>query len=132
MALKWISGLVRQEPVAKAVVRRRSRRISRYFDCTWMSQWGAQRARVSSLSGAGCFIDSRTAPPVGADVSEITITLPAGTITVHGTVVDATPGIGFGVRFADLSSDAKAHVNDLLLADACRYPAGRADLPRAL
>src|SRR5262245_32239283 len=79
-----------------------------------MSQWGEQRGRVSSLSSHGCYITGRTAPAVGTDVPDILITLPTGAITVHGTVVDATPGIGFGVRFTDLDREAATRLNDLV------------------
>ena len=111
--LRWLTGLTNSGPERKAD-RRRAQRVVRYFDCTWMSQWGTQRARVSTLSSSGCYIESRTVPVVGADVREITVMLPAGTITVQGTVVDATPGVGFSVRFTDLDSDALARLVDLV------------------
>jgi hypothetical protein len=111
--LRWLTGLTNSGPQRKAD-RQRAQRIAQYFDCTWMSQWGAQRARVSALSSSGCYIESRTVPVAGADVRDITVMLPSGTITLQGTAVDATPGIGFGVRFTDLDGAALAHLVDLV------------------
>jgi hypothetical protein len=79
-----------------------------------MSQWGEQRARVSTLSVSGCYIDSRTAPTVGTELREITVTLPTGVITVRGTVVESTPGIGFAVRFTGLDGGTQTALNEVV------------------
>ena len=88
--------------------RQQRQRIVRYFDCTWLSAWGEEKARVSSLSLTGCYIESRFAvPPVGAVVREITVTVPTGRLTLQGTVVEATSGVGFAVRFIDLDTNTR-------------------------
>ena len=80
--------------------RQRPQRIARYFDCTWVTAWGEERARVSSLSLTGCYIESRfSVPPDGEPVQDLTIALPTGRINLQGTVVNATSGVGFAVRF---------------------------------
>jgi hypothetical protein len=125
--LRWLTGLTTTDPARKAgpgrkkgpawsTDRQRPQRITHYFDCTWMSQWGEQQARVSTLSASGCYIESRTAPMVGTELREITVTLLTGAITVRGAVVESTPGIGFAVRFIDLGNDAQAALNDAVRA----------------
>jgi hypothetical protein len=79
-----------------------------------MSQWGEQRARVSTLSVSGCYINGRTAPAAGTELREITVTLPAGPFTVRGIVVESTPGVGFAIRFTGLDSDARAALHELV------------------
>jgi hypothetical protein len=51
-------------------------------------------------------------PPEGAEVPELTVALPGGTINLRGAVIVATPGTGFAVRFTDVD----AHTRDRLSA----------------
>ena len=93
--------------------RRRQPRMEQYFDCTWLSDWGEERSRVNSLSPAGCFIETRSAvPPEGTPLAGIIVTLPSGEITLQGTVVNPTRGVGFAVVFTDLDQ----HTHDTLSA----------------
>lgn len=95
--------------------REQRQRVARYFDCTWLSQWGEERARVSSLSPTGCYIESRRSVPAeGTVVHELTIALPTGTVTLQGTVVDAMSGVGFAVRFTDLDAPTRDCLNVLI------------------
>jgi hypothetical protein len=88
--------------------RRQHQRIARYFECTWLSPWGEEQSRVNSLSSTGCYIENRfSVPPDGASVLELTIALPSGTINLRGTVIDATPGLGFAVQFTELDADTR-------------------------
>ncbi len=91
---------------------RQAQRLARYFDCTWVSPWGEERARVSSLSLTGCYIESRfSVPPDGVVLRELTIALPTGTVNLEGTVVDAMNGVGFAVRFSDFDSKTRESLN---------------------
>jgi len=95
--------------------RQQRQRVARYFDCTWLSQWGEERARVSSLSPTGCYIESRfSVPPEGAVVREITLALPTGTVHLQGTVMDAMSGVGFAVRFSELDTKTRDCLNVLI------------------
>ena len=86
-------------------------RITRYFACTWQSEWGPQRSRVSSLSPTGCYIEDRfTVPPSGDRIAELTVNLPNGQVCVEGTVMDAMPGVGFAVRFTQIDADTHARL----------------------
>jgi hypothetical protein len=86
-------------------------RITRYFECTWQSEWGPQRSRVSSLSPTGCYIEDRfTVPPSGDRIAELTVNLPNGQLCVQGTVGEAMPGVGFAVRFTQIDADTHARL----------------------
>jgi hypothetical protein len=116
MAHQWLTGWWNQGPRGN---RRQRQRIERYFDCSWMSVWGDQKARISSISPTGCYIDSRfTVPPEGTHVREICMTIPGGELSVHGTVLCPTPGVGFAVRFADMDDETQAALNRLVFARA--------------
>jgi hypothetical protein len=115
--------------------RQKRQRIERQFDCTWLSTWGEEKSRVSSLSPTGCYIDSRfTTPAEGTVVQDITITLPTGSLTLQGTVLDTMRGVGFAVRFTDVDKDTRNSLS-VLIRDlqtmgedrigGCFTPAGR-------
>ena len=90
-------------------------RIERHFDCTWLSTWGEEKSRISSLSPTGCYIDSRfTTPPEGTVVEDITITLPIGDVALQGTVINTMRGVGFAVRFADVDKDTRDRLSVLI------------------
>lgn len=95
--------------------RQKRQRIERYLDCTWVSTWGEEKSRISSLSPTGCYIDSRfTTPEEGTLVPDITITLPTGNLTLQGTVIDAMRGVGFAVRFTNCDNDTRDSLSVLL------------------
>ena len=92
-------------------------RVARYFDCTWFTAWGEERARVSSLSPNGCYIESRfSVPPDGEPVRDLTIALPTGSVNLQGTVVNATSGVGFAVRFVDIDAKTQNSLNTFIHA----------------
>jgi hypothetical protein len=96
-------------------VRPQRQRIEQYFECDWLSAWGDEKTRVSSISPTGCYIDSRfVVPPEGTRVREICIALPGGCARFDGTVLQATPGIGFAVRFADVDDATRARLKVLV------------------
>ena len=95
--------------------RQQRQRIERYFDCTWLSVWGEERSRISSLSPTGCYIDSRfTAPAEGTVVCDITLPLTSGTLTLQGTVIATMRGVGFAVRFTELDKDTRDGLSVLI------------------
>lgn len=109
---QWLKALSGHTPD-----RRRRQRIVQYFDCTWSSEWREESARISNLSPTGCYIESRfTVPAQGTVVSDLTVSLPTGAITLQGTVIDATPGVGFAVRFTQLDTHAHDCLNALARA----------------
>ena len=110
MPQRWLSALWLGK-------RRRQRRLRvvRYFDCTWFTAWGEERARVSSLSLTGCYIESRfSVPPDGEPVQDLTIALPTESVTLQGTVVNATSGVGFAVCFVDIDTKTRERLSALI------------------
>jgi hypothetical protein len=47
-------------------------------------------------------------------IRELTITLPTGTVTLEGTVVDATSGVGFAVQFSEFDAKTRESLNVLI------------------
>jgi hypothetical protein len=98
MLLRWggTLGLKKRD-------RRRQPRIIQYFDCAWSSRWGEEHARISSLNAFGCYIESRfSVPTVGTVISDLAVCVATETLLLQGTVIDATPGIGFAVQFTQV------------------------------
>jgi len=117
MAKLWLSALWKRPMTNKG--RRQRQRVERYFECNWLSPWGEEQTRVSSISPTGCYIDSRfTVPPEGTWVREISVALPDGSVTVGGTVLMATPGVGFAVRFTQVDDSVRARLTELVAARA--------------
>ena len=117
MARLWLTALLKR---GTSIRRRRQwprqrQRIERYFECNWMSDWGEQQTRISSISPTGCYVVSRlTVPPEGTHVREICVAIPDGEISLHGTVLKAEPGIGFALRFADMDDDSRSRLCGLV------------------
>jgi len=89
--------------------------VARYFDCKWCSAWGEERARVSSLSPNGCYIETRfSVPPDGEAVRDLTIALPTGRVNLQGTVLNAMSGVGFAVRFIELDTNTRERLSALI------------------
>ena len=102
MAQRWLGALWSGDD------RRQRQRVALYFNCRWLGPWGEERARISSLSPTGCYIESRfSVPPEGEPIQELTIVLPTETIHLQGTVLDSMPGVGFAVRFTDLDEKTR-------------------------
>lgn len=112
MAGHWLKALGAREPGGN---RRERHRLERYFDCTWVSPWGEERAKVSSVSENGCYLESRfNVPPEGSLIPEITILAGTASLTLQGTVINPMPGIGFAIRFTELDEDSRAQLRVLV------------------
>jgi PilZ domain len=123
MSERWFKALRRgnQPSSDEGRERRQRERIEQYFDCTWVSAWGEERSRVSSLSPNGCYIESRSTAAEGAVVRDITIHLPSGPITLQGTAISVLRGVGFAVRFTEVPQDAHDRLS-ALARNPCGYP----------
>jgi len=110
MAQRWLSA-----PWVGKRRRQQRQRVARYFDCKWCSAWGEERARVSSLSPNGCYIETRfSVPPDGEAVRDLTIALPTGRVNLQGTVLNAMSGVGFAVRFIELDTNTRERLSALI------------------
>jgi hypothetical protein len=107
----WLGSRGRQQRQQRI----RQPRVNRYFDCTWQSAWGEERARVSSLSASGCYIETRlSVPERGTVVRDLSIALPTGRLHVTGTVIDPIPGIGFALYFTELDTNTRDRLGVLV------------------
>ena len=110
MFQRWLT-----KPVLESRNRRQRQRINQYFDCTWQSVWGEERARLTSLSPTGCYIETRfSVPATGTAIHDLTVALPTGKLHVQGTVIDAIPGVGFALRFTELDTDTLDRLKGLV------------------
>jgi EAL domain-containing protein (putative c-di-GMP-specific phosphodiesterase class I) len=73
------------------------------------------KGRIAQISSKGCYIDSRTTPPVGT-LLELYIASDRGTFATKGRILYVQERIGMGVAFLDLSKD-QSQVLDSWLAD---------------
>jgi hypothetical protein len=110
-------------PSSGTLYRQQRQRVAGYLDCTWQSTWGHERSRISSISPTGCYIEDRfTVPASGDVVRDLSIALPTEMLNLEGTVLDATRGIGFAVRFTNVDPET---VNRLsLFVQSARRRAG--------
>ena len=117
----WFRSSAKKKPARQTSERERRirQRVVRYFDCTWSSEWREEHCRVSNLSPTGCYIESRfSVPGEGSAIGDLTVTLPGGTLMLQGTVINATPGIGFAVRFGELDAHVVDRLNELVAAES--------------
>ena len=75
---------------------------------------GAHEARVDDISVSGCFINTRGQVNEGETIN-VEIQLSSGEwLPLPGNVTSYQPGIGFGVAFADLSSEQMGRLLQLI------------------
>jgi hypothetical protein len=73
-------------------------------------------ARISDLSVTGAFLDCLNALPVGTRLG-LSFVLNEHLVTVASEVVHSMPQFGMGVRFLNLSPEARARIEYLLSQD---------------
>ena len=80
------------------------------------SSVGQREARISDLSMGGCYVDSILHAHVDETVV-INIRMPDGEwMKFSGNVTYTFPGVGFGLRFADLTDDEKSLLSQIISA----------------
>src|SRR5512147_328905 len=70
-------------------------------------------ARISDLSVTGAFLDCLNVLPVGTRLG-LSFVLNEHLVTVAGEVVHSMPQFGMGVRFLNLTPEARATIEQLL------------------
>ena len=80
------------------------RRLTRRIKVNIRARWEGPRARrdgtVTDISTAGCFVLTEDLGVEKRELVKIELLLPAGVITLWGTVIYKADEIGFGIRFA--------------------------------
>jgi PilZ domain len=83
--------------------KRRDERYLLPLEVHWESLSGKREARVDDISLGGCYIESIAQVSVGEEI-RFELQLPTGgRMPLHGEVIHHQPGLGFGVRFINLS-----------------------------
>ncbi len=94
--------------------KRRATRANVSLEAVWDGSTPNNDARVADLSESGCFIDTIGQANEG-EVVFITALLPKGDqLQLKGIVAHHMSAVGFGVRFIDLSDEAREKIRDLV------------------
>ncbi len=87
------------------------------LDVVWQGSSGKQDARMSEISMAGCFIDSRVQGRSLGDIVEFKVHLPGGPwVSLQGELVTEDYPIGFGLRFTQLTAADQSLLAEVVLA----------------
>jgi hypothetical protein len=97
--------------------RRRHGRLAQAFEGSWRGASGQTRCRIGDFSPGGCFVQSLAMPGTGEETI-ISIAFGDRTLTFKGTVVYVEAGMGFAVRFEDLSPTGISQLQELMAAAA--------------
>ena len=89
---------------------REHERYPHFIEIVLESASGKREARISDISVGGCFIDSIAGVFVTESISFVVKADDGQIIDFIGEVTYIFPGIGFGVRFTDLSEDAAKYL----------------------
>lgn len=96
---------------------RQQKRISIPLTIETATGSGSREARISDLSLGGCYVDSIVSVRLEENF-KFTLLLPDGRREeMSGDVVYIHEGIGFGLRFNDLSDDQRMVIQQIILAD---------------
>lgn len=93
---------------------REHERYPHFIEIVLESASGKREARISDVSVGGCFIDSIAGVFVTEPVSFVVKADDGRIIEFAGEVTYIFPGIGFGVKFADLSEEAVEYLNQVI------------------
>ena len=93
---------------------RQYERIEYRAEIALQSASGKHEAYIGDLSVMGCYIDTRVAlsrgEPVWFELSDPN----GGRLPFAGTVAHSVPGVGFGVKFANLNLDQRRFLDVIL------------------
>jgi len=93
--------------------RRSEKRVTSYLPARWDSLSGIHEARLEDISLSGCFVNTPGQQEIGETVS-LEIELPSGAwLPLKGVVASHQPGIGFALRFIDLTEEEKSVIKQI-------------------
>jgi PilZ domain. len=78
---------------------------------------GKREARISDLGPGGCYIDSIVAVLEGEPVSLSVVTQSGEALSFTGEVAYVLNGMGFGIRFTELTDERKAFLDQVISAN---------------
>ncbi len=96
---------------------RQKKRIAISLTIELAAASGNREARISDLSLDGCYVDSITSVRLD-EIIKFTLSLPTGRREeMSGVVIYVHEGIGFGLRFNNLSDDQRMLIQQIILTD---------------
>jgi hypothetical protein len=99
----------------KGPERRAHPRLAKPFEISWRGASGAARlSRIEDLSLGGCFVEAVSSPSPGDETVVTILCEDEPGVTIAGEVVYVAPGFGFGVRFINLTPEARAQLLAIL------------------
>lgn len=93
---------------------RENERYAHFIEIVLESASGKREARISDISVGGCFIDSIAGVFVTEPISFVVKTDDGRIINFNGEVTYIFPGIGFGVKFTELSDEATDYLRQAI------------------
>ena len=100
-----------------AKIPRQQKRISIPLTIERATASGSREARISDLSLGGCYVDSIASVRLEENF-KFTLLLPEGRREeMSGDVIYIHEGIGFGLRFNNLSDDQRMLIQQIILAE---------------
>jgi len=87
------------------------------LDVVWQGSSGKHDARMSEISMAGCFIDTKTQGRMLGDTVDFKVHLPAGPwVPLQGELINQEYPIGFGLRFTGLTDSDRKLLAQIVVA----------------
>jgi hypothetical protein len=102
--------------------RRQNERIPVSLEIVSDFSSGKREARISDLSMSGCFIDSIAKVGEGETLHFRLTLSPGQSVRLHGEVTYIYPGIGFGVRFVNLTKEEEILLRQIILKHGGQVP----------
>jgi hypothetical protein len=94
--------------------RRVEERVPLMLELRWESLSGKRAARISDMSRSGCYVET-IAPVTVGELIRFEVQLPTGRwLPLIGDVVYQLPGMGFGLRFRNLTPAQRDVIASLL------------------
>lgn len=94
--------------------RRVAERVPLMLELRWQSLSGKHTARISDMSVGGCYVETMGQVTVG-ELIRFEVQLPTGRwMPLVGEVVYHLPGMGFGIRYRNLTEGQRQMIESLL------------------
>jgi len=96
------------------VMPRELERYQYFVEIVLESSSGKRDARISDISGGGCYIDSIASAHEGDEVSFELKDIDHQNLTFTGTVAYVLEGMGFGIKFTNVTDKHQAVIDQIL------------------
>lgn len=93
---------------------RKDERVNFFKEIVLECSSGKREARIGDLSPGGCYVDSIVAVTEGEPVALSIRTSDGGTLEFSGEVAYVLQGMGFGVRFGELTDDQTSFLSSAI------------------